>query len=399
MRWLRNVLLAAAGMVAGLALLEIGLQIVGISYANFYHADYYRGWSLRPGAEEWWRQEGNAYVRINSDGLRDVEHSKAKPLDTYRIAVLGDSFAEAMEVSLDEDFSSVMERKLAHCEALGGKRIEVINFGVSGYGTAQELITLRRKVWQYSPDAVILAITTSNDIRNNSRALEPEKRRPFFRLVDGHLVEDDSFRSDLHFKLAESWLGTTEHWLMNRSRVLQVVLSAISVIEAHHEVEKWRALDPKLGRIDELFEEMVYQSPNDPEWQKAWSVTDALLVEMNKEVSAKGALFLAVTLSNSAQVDPDPRRAVTLARTLGVNDLFFPEERIRALGEKEGFAVLNLAEPMAAYAIEHHVYLHGFSNTVMGRGHWNAAGHQLAGELISDRFCQIISSGLRQAAH
>jgi hypothetical protein len=189
------------------------------------------------------------------------------------------------------------------------------------------------------------------------------------------------------------------HWLTNRSRVLQVVISAISVIEAHHEEEKRWALGPKLGGTDDWLDDMVYQSPNDPEWQKAWSVTDAMLVEMNKEVSAKGALFLAVTLSNAAQVDPEPQGAVILARTLGVKDLFYPEERIKALGEKEGFAVLNLAEPMAAYAIEHHVYLHGFFNTVMGRGHWNAAGHQLAGELISRRLCEIISPGLRQAAH
>ena len=36
--------------------------------------------------------------------------------------------------------------------------------GVSGYGTTQELVTLREKVWRYSPDMVLLAVTTNNDV-------------------------------------------------------------------------------------------------------------------------------------------------------------------------------------------------------------------------------------------
>src|SRR2546426_8189504 len=44
--------------------------------------------------EGWYRKEGVSYVRINSDGLRDREHSKSKPADTVRVAVLGDSYSE-----------------------------------------------------------------------------------------------------------------------------------------------------------------------------------------------------------------------------------------------------------------------------------------------------------------
>ena len=62
----------------------------------------------------------------------------------------------------------------------GEKKVEVINFGVSDYGTAQELIVLREKVWFYDPDFVLLAIFTQNDISNNSVALEKQKMRPFF---------------------------------------------------------------------------------------------------------------------------------------------------------------------------------------------------------------------------
>ena len=50
---------------------------------------------------------------------------------------------------MEQTFWSLLERKLQECHAFPGKNVEVINFGVSGYDTAQELITLRQTVWDY----------------------------------------------------------------------------------------------------------------------------------------------------------------------------------------------------------------------------------------------------------
>lgn len=55
-----------------------------------------------------------------------------------------------------------------------------MNFGVWGCGIAQELITLRDRVWQYSPDIVVLAFYTSNDVFDNSPTLGQNRMRPFF---------------------------------------------------------------------------------------------------------------------------------------------------------------------------------------------------------------------------
>jgi hypothetical protein len=71
---------------------------------------------------------------------------------------------------------------------------------------------------------------------------------------------------------------------------------------------------------------------------------------------------------------------------LGVHDLFYPDLRIKALGDREGFPVLNLAPLLQAYAEQHKVFLHGFG-TNMGSGHWNAEGHRLAGEAIAHKLC------------
>ena len=147
-----KLLLVFIGFAIGGVIAELALRVAGYSYPEFYQRDEVRGVSLLPGAEGWYRKEGEAYVRINSDGLRDLEHTIAKPENTFRIAVVGDSYCEAFSVSPEEAFWSVMGKKLEECNALPGQRIEVINCGVSGYGTAQELLTVREKVGKYSPE-------------------------------------------------------------------------------------------------------------------------------------------------------------------------------------------------------------------------------------------------------
>ncbi|MFQ5914576.1 MAG: SGNH/GDSL hydrolase family protein, partial [Nitrospinota bacterium] len=107
-RLVRTLLLILAGLMAGFLLGEIGLRVAGISYHSFYTYDEYRGIALRSGTEGWHRKENEVYLRINSDGLRDREHTIEKPPDTLRIAVLGDSFAQAREVPMENAFWAVM---------------------------------------------------------------------------------------------------------------------------------------------------------------------------------------------------------------------------------------------------------------------------------------------------
>ena len=93
--------------------------------------------------------------------------------------MLGDSYAEALQVPIEETFWTLLPQHLARCGFAPGKQIEAINFGVSGYGTAQELLTLRHRAWDYAPDLVLVPFFPGNDVRNNSKALEPDKLRPF----------------------------------------------------------------------------------------------------------------------------------------------------------------------------------------------------------------------------
>src|SRR4030095_14315891 len=130
---------------------------------------------LRPNTSGWYGKEGHAYVTINSQGLRDRERPIEKPPSTYRILVLGDSYVEALQVDIEKTFWRLLEKRLQECEFRPTKKIDVINLGVSGFGTGQALRILQTRGLAYAPDLVMLAVFPGNDVRNNSRELEPDK--------------------------------------------------------------------------------------------------------------------------------------------------------------------------------------------------------------------------------
>lgn len=395
-RILGKLLLILFGLLFGALIAEIALRVAGYSYPEFYQPDESRGYALRPNMEGWYRKEGEAYVSINSDGLRDSEHAKAKPPDTFRIAVLGDSYPEAFPVAMEETFWAVMERKLQQCGAFGGRKIEVINFGVSGYGTAQELITLREHVWEYSPDIVMLAVTTNNDISDNVRALKKTDEVPYFVYRDGKLALDDSFKETRAFRWRQSRPNRMGRWIRDHSRLIQ------AINQGHHGFKIWLAArrarnaaaspsQPENAATSEELgiDNVVYREPGEQVWNDAWRVSESLIEKMRDEVSARGVKFLVVTLSNGIQVDPDPRVRDAFMKRVGVSDLFYPDNRIRNLCERNTIPVITLAPLMQTYADEHHAFLHGFGQNI-GNGHWNQLGQRVAGELIAQKLCEGI---------
>lgn len=401
------------GFLFGAVVAEIGLRIAGYSYPEFYVLDHVRGYALRPGVEGWYRKEGEAYIRINSDGLRDREHSLAKPENTIRIAILGDSYPEALPVSEHETFWSVMENRLQGCSALAGRRVEVINFGVSGYGTAQELLTLREEVWKYSPDVVMLAMTTNNDVADNSRALKKTDEIPYFIYQQDRLVLDASFLTSRTFVWRQKTISRIGRWFRDHSRLVQ------AIIEGHHALKirtaAWRAqksesketkaetpspeadgqpprTQEQLSRADELgIDNLIYLEPGNVEWNEAWSVTEGLIRTMRDEVETRGAQFLVVSLSNGIQVVPNPQVREAFMKRLGGADIFYPDNRIRTFCNREAIPVITLAPDLQRLAESNNSFLHGFGTNV-GNGHWNPLGHRAAGELMAKKLCEEVLS-------
>ena len=388
-RYAIRILLVVAGNIMALLFLEIALRCGGdrfsISYLPAF--DESTGWTGQPSTEgqDW---ESKQMVHSNSQGFHDREHSRRKPSNTLRIAVIGDSMTEGAQVSTDKTFPSVLERELVECHARGTRTFEVINFGVGGYSTAQEFLLLNRHVWDYDPDIVLLAFFSGNDIHENSSALDFNRatggRRPYFRYENGRLV--------LYY------YGAVKHplfsriyfWVRQHSRILEAIrrlyFGKIRSRPSGSPASEAAGLPAK-----------IYQSPNDPVLQEAWLVTERLVIAMRDAAAARGAKFMVVTLSTPIQDYPDPRERERFKDGLNVKNLFYPDLRLRALGQREGIMVLNLAPSLAEYADEHKQFLHGFAATgSLGQGHWNEEGHRLAGQLIARQLCAEILTSAAQ---
>jgi hypothetical protein len=389
-RWIKRSLLITVSSLAVLAAAELALRMADFSYywALYKRPDPVLGWAPPPGTEAWQRFEGRALVRINSAGFRDREHLTGKPPGTLRIAILGDSFAEAVQVPLEHTFWSVLEQRLRDCRALQERSVEVLNFGVSGYSTAQALLTLRHRAWTFQPDMVLLAFFVGNDLVENSRVLDEDSLRPYFVYEGDRLVLDDAYRQSARYRRQVSWYGRMAAGLLAHSRLLQALHRALDVVQVRWQGRSQAAVSGAPGfPVDPRLDVRVFKEPADPAWRAAWRVTEGLLKDMHRTTHDHGARLVVVTLSTGIQVHPDPELRARFAEFLGVENLFYPDWRIRALGDEEGFAVINLAPPMQLAATFYGLWLHGFANTRPGIGHWNETGHAMAGEQIADRLC------------
>lgn len=401
-RWRARVLLVLFGLVMGLAAAEVVLRIRGYSGPNFYRVDPLVGYAFRPNVEGWnWRENKN-YVRINSDGLRDREHAKAKPANTFRIALLGDSYCAAMQVPMEKTFWYQMEQQLKTCPTMAGRQVELINFGVSGYGTVQELLTFRHKARAYQPDLIVLAVTTNNDPSNNVRELRRDDRSPYFKLQQGQLVLDQSFLSSRRFRIQQSLPVRAWNLIEDHSRVVQAINAARIVFRERRELraaQQTGAAQPSPtstatsppARVegDEIgVENVVYAEPRSAIWDEAWNVTEALIRQMRNEVQAAGAQFVVVTLSNPIQVHPNPNARGAFMRHVGATDMFYPDKRIENFCRREQIPVIVLAPELQAYAEQHQVFLHGFGEQI-GNGHWNELGNQVAAGLLTPKVCEF----------
>lgn len=94
-------------------------------------------------------------TKINSCGMRSPEREAVKSPTTYRIALLGDSFAFGWGVEYQESFAHQLEVILN--EAGEGKiKVEVLNFGVPGYSTFQEVAKFQELGDDFDIDAALV---------------------------------------------------------------------------------------------------------------------------------------------------------------------------------------------------------------------------------------------------
>jgi lysophospholipase L1-like esterase len=97
---------------------------------------------------------GNVSLLMNIEGFRDYNYSIGKSNNTFRIIALGDSFTEDPWVTVNDSWPKKLERKLNQLKI--STKFEVLNFGMNGANTLDELKIFEENALKYNPDMVIL---------------------------------------------------------------------------------------------------------------------------------------------------------------------------------------------------------------------------------------------------
>lgn len=347
--------LACAAAVAAAALLaaELGLRAAKLGAPAWYQPDERLGWTLRPYAHG---HEHGTYSRVSAAGMRDARHRVDKREGAFRIAVLGDEYSEAIAVPLRSTWWRRLPLELAQCGFHAERRIEVLNFAVAGYSTAQQSIVLETAVMRYRPDLVLVQFSQGDDVRENAKALASRHDRPFFvrDAGDGRLRLDESFTELADFERRAQFRYQVARELADRSRTLQLVGRFGLVKDAHADpVAALAALEP----------------PRDARWQEAWAVTGALLERMADFAGRNGAALAVVAV-------PHP---LELARRLG-----YAEARLAEIGRRSAIPVIALADAMRG-------------ELYSADGGWTPAGHERAARAVAAGLCAAAPAGARRS--
>lgn len=106
------------------------------------------GWRYRPGFE------GSA-DHINRQGLRSLhDYAPEPPPGVVRLAAFGNSFVYCNEVGDADAWPALLEGD--------GDSLEVLNYGVGGYGTDQAMLRFRREGMDLSPQVVLIGFAPVN---------------------------------------------------------------------------------------------------------------------------------------------------------------------------------------------------------------------------------------------
>ena len=291
-------------------------------------------------------------IEINALGQRDRPRQRARLAGVPRVLVLGDSFVEALQVDLAETFAARLERDLG---------IEVLNAGVSGYSTDNELRAFLARGRRYAPDGLLLVLQVGNDVLENGTRLSARHPRglppkPWLRARGA--ARDLATCLAVH-RAAARMADGIPLWLWRRSRIVRFAFTdgAPTVLGAVCA----SALDaPPLDLLD------AYAEPRSVAWREAWGMTETLVRRLRARVEASGARFAIAVAPASFEL---ARPVVPPGRTL---DWDYPHRRLAALFAREGITWTSLLPALRA-----HHRATGRTGSYGLDGHWDPEGHAI----------------------
>ncbi|MCG8318727.1 MAG: SGNH/GDSL hydrolase family protein [Cytophagales bacterium] len=227
--------------------------------------DHELGWRGKPFGEGVYIRTKDTIAssyRYNNLGFRDddVEASNAGGL---RIALLGDSFLESLEMDYNRIFHEQFEKALQQKDDPDAR---VIALGSQGYSTAQELLAFRKYKDLVDPQFVWLLFYTGNDYTDNLR-------KSFAYLdKEGELVfpENNTGWMKVQYLTFKRWLYEHSH----------AVFFLKNLVESKMNV--------KITTSDKA------ESGGSSDYK--YDITRKLILQLNEEVATSGAQFGVVVI-------------------------------------------------------------------------------------------------------
>ena len=288
-------------------------------------------------------------VSYNALGLRGPDVSANRDPGVPRVLFLGDSFVEGKQVADAEVLTAVLERIARE----HGRPLDVINAGVAGYGTAEEILLWDRLGASLRPDIVLLGFYP-NDVRNNAD-------RRLFVLKDGVVAVGRTPKLP-----RVRWIYDLRKGMAARSHLYVLFTQGMDLLD-----------QPEAGESGPMEGEDVFLREPTPRVTEGWALTLALLQELKTRVESTGASFAIVMFPTRYQVDGALWQRMLAQRGMQAEryDLTSPQQHVVPWASASGVTLLDLLPAFRARNADNSFY-----HTV--DAHWNAAGHRLAAETI-----------------
>jgi len=252
-------------------------------------ADARRGYAMIPETEHYTYERP---VRVNALGLRGAELPEAKG-DETRVLCLGDSTTYGQGLAEDLTLPVLLEGELSR----GPRAVRVVNGGLRGYGTEQEIALLEELGPRIRPDFVVL-FWYPNDLE------KVDLEGMYARLARQGAVEYDT---QAHLEGWERWTWQAREYLRRSALVMQT-----------HDV--WASLTT------------VRMSPE--EIDAGFDRLDRSLADLSRAAASQGARLLVAAIPTAGMV-AEGEAGLELPRRVG------------ALAAKRGIAFVDLSEPLA----------------------------------------------------
>jgi lysophospholipase L1-like esterase len=330
--WLAKITVLGLSILFGGLAIEAFLRVSGRDRPLLWEPDPQLGWHHIPGASLHWVEEGDGHVQINALGFRDTERALEKDHGVFRIAVFGDSTTEAVQVDLEQTFTRLLEKRLQRC----GRRVEVLNFGVSGYGPLQEYLLYLSRGKQFAPDLVLEGVFLDNDVADGDRRLATGQRgAPFLEPASkGEFAIDDSAA------VASSLSYTREpvHTLRRYSAIYRMLRAGRSA-----SLSELASGLGATGSAEPPKRFLLYSDPLSREWEEAWEAFERVITRFAATVRQDGATFALVSVPAGQVVHPQVWRQLLQqhpAMSARQWDVLSAEKRLRLLAERHNIPLI-----------------------------------------------------------